>query len=578
MALSSHRMAWLFAAVPLLLLMVSSGEAQPADGSDQPYEHSDTRALVALVTDAAEMVTARGDASFVDFRAAGSRWRQGEAYVFVLDLEGNMLVHPDPALEGRNELELKDINGRPITRGLIAAATALPGKPDGWHHYQWAVPGEIQPRWKSSYVRLAVAPSGKRYVVGSGVYNDRMERAFIVDAVREAVGRIEKNGEAAFPLFHDRAGPFIVKDAYVFVIDAAGVDLVNPAFPNLQGRNLLDVKDTEGKPLVRAMLDVVRAQGSGWVDYMWPRPGDSISTRKSAYVSRATVGEKWYVVGSGVYLADAPRAARPVGAMTAPELMALVREGAAAFEKHGEQAYPEFRKKGSRWFHDDLYFFVWTMDGTRAFHAADPALEGRNGGDARDVTGRPYGRMLLDAATGPAGEGWVHYMYPEPGDIFPAWKSVFVKRVVFPSGRQHLVAAGVYNMQLDKAFIQDVVDRAAALIATLGKDAFPRLRDRTGPFVFMDTYVFVDTADGTEVVNAAQPSFEGTNLMGLKDLKGLALADEYISAALRDGSAWVEYWWYRPGTNTPARKQAYVRKVQCGQDTYIVGSGFYTEY
>lgn len=169
-------------------------------------------------------------------------------------------------------------------------------------------------------------------------------------------------------------------------------------------------------------------------------------------------------------------------------------------------------------------------------------------------------------------------MYPEPGDIFPAWKSVFVKRVAFPSGKQHLVAAGVYNMQMDKAFIQDVVDRAAALIAIQGKDAFPRLRDRTGPFVFMDTYVFVDTPDGTEVVNAAQPSFEGTNLKGLKDLKGLALADEYISAALRDGSAWVEYWWYRPGTNTPARKQAYVRKVQCGQDTYIVGSGFYMEY
>lgn len=179
--------------------------------------------------------------------------------MFVLDLDGNMLVHPDPAMEGRNQLALKDITGRAITRGLIAAATALPGKPDGWHHYQWAVPGEIQPRWKSSYVRLSAAPSGKRYVVGSGVYNDRMEKAFVVDAVREAVGQIEKSGEAAFPLFHDRAGPFIVKDAYVFVIDAAGVELVNPAFPNLEGRNLLDVKDTEGKHLVRAMLDVVRA-------------------------------------------------------------------------------------------------------------------------------------------------------------------------------------------------------------------------------------------------------------------------------------------------------------------------------
>jgi signal transduction histidine kinase len=577
MALSSW-MSYLVVAVPLLVVVPDSGAQPVVNPPDQSYEHKDTLELVALVKDAAEMVRTSGEASFGEFRVEGSRWRRGEMYVFVLDLEGNMLVHPDPAMQGKNELELKDIKGRPIIRGLIAAAAGLPGKPEGWHHYQWVVPGAIHPRWKSSYVRVATAPSGKRFVVGSGVYNDRMEKAFVVDAVKEAVAQIEKNGEAAFPLFHDPTGPFIVKDAYVFVIDPSGVELVNPAFPNLQGRNLLEVKDTEGKPLVRAMLDAVRTQGSGWVDYMWPKPGDSISTRKSTYVSKATVGEKWYVVGSGVYLADAPKATRAVRTTTAPELMALVREGAATFERQGEKAYPEFRKNGSRWFHDDLYFFVWTMDGMRTLNAADPSLEGRNGSDVKDVVGRPYGRMLLEAASGSAGEGWVHYMYPEPGDIFPAWKSVFVKRVTFPSGKQHLVAAGVYNMQMDKAFIQDVVDRAAALIATSGQEAFPQLRDKTGPFVFMDTYVFVDTVDGIEVVNAGQPSFEGTNLMGLKDLKGVPLADEYISAALRDGSAWVEYWWYKPGTNTPARKQAYVRKVKWGQHTYIVGSGFYMEH
>jgi signal transduction histidine kinase len=87
--------------------------------------------------------------------------------------------------------------------------------------------------------------------------------------------------------------------------------------------------------------------------------------------------------------------------------------------------------------------------------------------------------------------------------------------------------------------------------------------------------VFVDLPDGTEVVNPAQPSFEGKNVTDFRDLNGKALAKEYIAAAMKDGSAWVEYHWYKPGHNTPARKQAYVRKVQSGQDTYIVGSGFY---
>jgi len=546
-------------------------------GAGQTYEHKETLDIVALVDDAAELVSTKGEAAFSDFRVSGGKWRQGDKYIFVLDTRGNMIVHPDPAMEGKNVLDLKDVNGKPIIGGLIAAAM-LPGKPEGWYHYEWPVPGGILPRWKSTYVRLVTAPNGKSYIVGSGIYNDRMERAFVVDMVRDAAAQVEKNGEAAFSLFHDRTGPFIAKDAYVFVIDPSGVDLVNPGFPNLEGRNILDVKDTRGKMLIREMLRVAETSGSGWVDYMWPKPGESVSTQKSAYVSKAKMGDKWVLVGSGVYLADAPKAAQAGGKMTASELTTLVREGAAVLEKQGEKAYPEFRRKGSEWFRDDTYFFVWTMDGTRVFHAADPALEGRNAGGVKDVLGRPYGKMFLEAASGPTGEGWVHYMYPEPGDIFPTWKSTFVKRVTFPSGKEYIIGSGIYNMQMDKAFIEDVVNRAAALVADQGKEAFSQLRDKTGPFVFMDTYVFVDTPDGTELVNPAQPSLEGKNLVDLRDLKGNAVVRDEIAAAMKDGSAWLDlYWWYKPGQNTPARKLTFVRKVQSGGETYIVGSGFYAE-
>jgi len=562
-----------------VLLGAFSSDAQTASANlDQAYEYRETRELVALVNDAAELVHTKGEAAFPDFRVSGSRWRQDETYIFVLDPQGNMLVHPDPTLEGKNELELKDINGKPIIRGLIDAATSSPSKPEGWYHYEWPIPGAILPRWKSSYIRLVMAPSGKSYLVSAGMYNDRMERAFVMDAVTNAVARIEKNGESAFPLFHDPTGPFIAKDAYIFVIDMNGVDLVNPGFPNLEGRNILDVKDTQGKQPILEMVKVAQTRGSGWVDYMWPKPGESVSTQKSAYVRKAKMGDQWVLVGCGVYLADAPKAVRAgKKKMTAAELMTLVRDGAALLEREGEKAYPEFRTKGSKWFRDDTYFFVLTMDGTRAFHAADPALEGRNASDVKDVLGRPYGKMFLDAARSPSGEGWIHYMYPEPGDIFPTWKSAFVKRVTFPSGKQYVVGCGIYNMQMDRAFVEDVVNRAAALVAERGDAAFSQLRDKTGAFMFMDTYVFVNSADGTELVNPAQPSLEGKNVIDLKDVKGKALVQDYIAAAMKDGSAWVEYYWYKPGENRPARKQAYVRKVQSGQGTYIIGSGFYMD-
>lgn len=550
--------------------------AQTAPAAEQTYENADSRALVRLVTDASALLRTKGEAAFDDFRVTGSRWRQGESYIFVLDREGNMLVHSDAGMEGKNQLALKDVNGKPIIRGLIDAATMAPDKPAGWFHYEWPVPGGLLPRWKSSYVRLVTAPSGNSYVVGSGIYNDRMERAFVVDAVKNAVAAIEANGAAAFPMFHDRSGPFMAKNAYVFVIDRRGVELVNPAFPNLEGRNLLDVKDTEGKPLVRAMLETADASGSGWVDYLWPKPGESVSTLKSTYVSRAMLGEEPVVVGCGVYLADAPRV-RTTTVMSAPELMALVRDGATLLEKTGEHAYPIFREHGSKWFRDGTYLFAWTMEGVRVFHAADPSGEGEDVSGMKDVIGRPIGRMILDVARSPSGQGWVHYMYPEPGRLFPIWKSTFVTRVTYPSGRQYVVGSGVYNMQIDRTFIQDVVDRAAALVAAQGRDAFPALRDKTGPFVFMDTYIFVESPDGTELANGGHPGIEGKNLSGMRDVKGKLLVDDYIAAAMKHGSTWEEYYWYRPGENTPARKLAYVRKVQYEGETFIVGSGLYTD-
>lgn len=552
---------------------------QTADtGSATPdYKYEDTRELVALVNDATELVHTHGETAFSDFRVPDSRWRQGETYIFVLDPQGNMLVHPDPSLEGKNQLDLKDTHGKAIVRGLIASATELPGKHKGWYHYQWTAPDGLLPRWKSTYVRQVIAPSGNTYIIGAGMYNDRMERIFVVDAVIDAMGQIEKNGKSALQLFHDPTGPFLVKDAYIFVYDMNGVNLALPGFPSLEGRNLLDMKDTEGKLVIRDMLDLVQTSSSGWVDYAWPKPGESVSTRKSAYVSKVKMEDQWVMVGCGVYLADAPKVIRTGNKMTAPELMRLVRDAAVIFEREGENAYADFRKRGLQWFRDDTYFFVRSMDGTPVFHAAEPAREGLNDSDIKDVLGRPFTTMFVEAVPNASGEGWVHYMYPEPGSIFPTWKSVFLKRVTYPSGKQYIIGCGIYNMQMDKALVEDLVDHAAALITERGKEAFPQLRDKTGPFVFMDTYVFVQTPDGTELVNGAHPSLEGRNLMNVKDLKGNAVIQEEIAAAMKDGTAWLDLYWYKPGDNTPAHKLTYVRKVQSGQETYIVGSGLYIE-
>lgn len=541
------------------------------------YEYPESRTVVRVVEAAADLVRQKGESAFIEFEQKDSRWREGEAYVFVLDPEGNMLVHPDAALKGKNQSDLQDINGKPIIRGLIEAATALPDRPEGWYHYQWPVPGGLLPRWKSSYVRKVEAPSGRTYVVGSGVYNDRMERAFVVDAVVRAVGEIERCGRAAFASVCDPTGPYLAKDAYIWVNDLDGVELVNPAFRSLEGRSLLDMQDANGKYVYRDMIRLIQTHGDGWVDYVWPKPGESVPSQKSAYVHGAKLGNQLVLVGCGIYLDDAPRAILQAPKMTAEEVIALVRDAAKLLEGEGAKAYAAFRQQGSRWFHGDTYLFAFDLDGTRTFYPVAPDEEGRNVRDLKDALGRPILTMILDAAASPTGEGWAHYVYAKPGEVYPAWKSSFVKRVTTPSGKDLVLCCGIYNMQMHKAFIEDLVNRAANLLHEQGEAAFGLLRDKAGPFVFMNTYVFVEDPDGTELMNAAMPYLEGKNLIEVTDLQGKAVVRDEIAAAMTDGSAWLEHYWYLPGSNKPARKQTFVRKVQHDGRTFIVGSGLYEE-
>ena len=210
----------------------NAAETDPlvSEESEQQAKPDDTRKVKTLVQEAASLVQSKGEDAFKDFRVKDSKWRQGETYIFVVNPEGNMLVHPDPKLEGKNQLELKSINGKSIIKGILNSVTAHPNKPEGWFHYQWPVPGGITPRWKSTFAQQVKAPSGKSYVIGCGIYSDRMEKEYAVDLVKAAVEEIEKKGEAALPLFRDKTGPFLVKDAYILVITMDGVELVNPAF------------------------------------------------------------------------------------------------------------------------------------------------------------------------------------------------------------------------------------------------------------------------------------------------------------------------------------------------------------
>jgi signal transduction histidine kinase len=81
------------------------------------------------------------------------------------------------------------------------------------------------------------------------------------------------------------------------------VELVNPAFSSVEGRNILNLRDASGKAMVREYIDLAMRRGSGWTTYLWPRPdGSRTPVPKSTYVRRVVTPEgETLIVGAGLY-------------------------------------------------------------------------------------------------------------------------------------------------------------------------------------------------------------------------------------------------------------------------------------
>src|ERR1051325_5828069 len=130
-------------------------------------------------------------------------------------------------------------------------------------------------------------------------------RAKEVKALVDRAARvIDSKGREAFPEFKKRGGEWYKGDTYLFVADMKGITLMNAGFPDEDGKNRLDFKDANGKAFIRDIIEMLKKQDSGWVDYAWPKPGDTKPSKKSAYVKKAKLGKETVYVGAGIYRSE----------------------------------------------------------------------------------------------------------------------------------------------------------------------------------------------------------------------------------------------------------------------------------
>jgi methyl-accepting chemotaxis protein len=92
------------------------------------------------------------------------------------------------------------------------------------------------------------------------------------------------------------------KDEYFWINDMQANVVMHPIKPELDGKSGSAIRDPGGVAVFEAFAEKVRKDKGGFVEYLWPKPGQDVPVGKISYVQGF---EPWgWVVGSGLYTDD----------------------------------------------------------------------------------------------------------------------------------------------------------------------------------------------------------------------------------------------------------------------------------
>ena len=204
---------------------------------------------------------------------------EGNNYLWINDTHPAMIMHPvKPALDGKDLTDFKDPKGK---RLFVEMAKVAKRDGEGMVDYLWSKPGEDKPKLKVSYVKL-VPELG--WVIGTGSWVEDITE----ELKAEALDQISKMR--------------LVDGNYLWVNDTHPTMIMHPLKPELDGQDLTGIKDTKGTALFVEMAQKAKADGEGYVEYWWGKPGKTGDFPKLSYVK---LFKPWgWVIGMGVYMDD----------------------------------------------------------------------------------------------------------------------------------------------------------------------------------------------------------------------------------------------------------------------------------
>jgi cytochrome c len=125
--------------------------------------------------------------------------------------------------------------------------------------------------------------------------------------------------------------------------------------------------------------------------------------------------------------------------------------------------------------------------------------------------------------------------------------------------------------------VEDLVNRAAALVGRRGRAAFVEFGKRDSEWWYGNTYLFAYDDHLNVLLNPAFPKREGTNPHGEKDVNGKMFHDEFLKMVQIKGAGWVDYMFPKPGQTEPSHKWSYVKAITIDDTVGLIGAGFFPE-
>ncbi|XLZ68942.1 cache domain-containing protein [Massilia sp. SR12] len=117
--------------------------------------------------------------------------------------------------------------------------------------------------------------------------------------VKKALGYLKSNGpDKTFAEINKKDGQFVDRDLYLTVYGSDGVVRAHGANAKMIGKNLMELKDVDGKAFVKERVEMAKKKVPFWQDYKFNNPVTNKIEPKTMYC----VPEDDLILCGGVYL------------------------------------------------------------------------------------------------------------------------------------------------------------------------------------------------------------------------------------------------------------------------------------